>query len=148
VQLLRAILLAPLAALVTFGTGCAAAPVAPSRPVSFSFRPAPGQQDLWLATPIAVEMQNEHDIRAVEAADAVYVGELGLDGARIRPGHLALLAAKYGATHFQIITAADELRVDVVLYRVERDRWSTLPDGLRPAPTAGPALDDDSSASL
>jgi len=126
------------------GLGCAGQPPVPSAPPSLSFRPSPGSDALWLATPIAVEIVNEHDARELEAVDATYIGELGVgEGGRVRPEHLALVAANHGATHFRIVTAGEALRVDVVLYRVEPRRWKALPVTLRPLPPSGPAPADD-----
>jgi hypothetical protein len=122
--------------LVASGVACSAQrPV--EHPMVLTFRPTTPGAALWLATPIAVEVTNEHDARLLEAADPMYVGELGVRGGRIRPGDVALVAAEKGATHFRVVCAGDDTRVDVVLYRVERDRWSSLPESLRPAPAAG-----------
>lgn len=99
-----------------------------------AFRPAPGKSDLWLTTPIAIELENEHDARAVEAADCDYIGEIDIRGARVRRGDMALVAAQYGATHYRPVVSGDTERTSIVLYRIERARWSWLPDSLRPAP--------------
>lgn len=119
------------------GLGCSAAPAKPAAPVSFSFHPTCAGAELWLATPIAVEVTNESDARTVEAVDAMYVGELVVRGARVRPAEVALIAAEAGATHFRVLAAGDEDRFDVVLYRVDRKRWHYLPEALRPAHAAG-----------
>jgi hypothetical protein len=122
---------------VATGLGCRTAPQM-QPPVRFTFRSTVASASRWLATPVAVELATEHDARAVEAADGEYTGEIAVSGPNVRPGQLALLAAEHGATHFRIITAGDELRVDVLLYRVEPTRWNALPEPLRPAPVAGP----------
>jgi hypothetical protein len=105
--------------------------------VSFSFHPTFAGAELWLATPIAVEVTNEAEARTVEAVDAMYVGELVVRGTRVRPAEVALFAAEAGATHFRVLVAGDEDRVEVVLYRVESRRWPYLPEALRPARAAG-----------
>jgi hypothetical protein len=130
------------------GLGCSAAPAKPTTPVSFSFHPTCAGAELWLATPVAVELTNETDARSVEAVDAMYVGELVVRGARVRPAEVALIAAEAGATHFRVLQAGDEERFDVVLYRVETKRWPYLPATLRPAQVAGTAFADPARASL
>jgi hypothetical protein len=130
------------------GLGCSAAPAKPTTPVSFSFHPTCAGAELWLATPIAVEVTNETDARTVEAVDAMYVGELVVRGARIRPAEVALVAAEAGATHFRVLQAGDEERFDVVLYRVECARWPYLPESLRPARAAGTPYAGGPHASL
>lgn len=132
--------------LLASGVACSATrPV--ERPASLIFRPTMPGAALWLATPIAVEVTNEHDARLLESVDPMYIGEIGVRGGRIRPGEVALIAAEKGATHFRVMCAGDDQRVDVVLYRVDRDRWSSLPVSLRPAPAAGPPLADEPQAS-
>lgn len=101
-----------------------------------AFRPAPGKADLWLSTPIAIEVENEHDARTLEAADCDYIGEIDIRGGTIRRGDMALVAAQYGATHYRPIVSVEAERTSILLYRIDRDRWSWLPDGLRPAPPA------------
>jgi hypothetical protein len=133
--------------LVASGLACSAVrPV--EQPVSLTFRPTAKTVASRLATSIAVEVTNEHDARAIEAADPIHIGEIGVRGGRIRPSDIALIATEKGATHFRVVCAGDDLRVDVVLFRVERERWSSLPDSLRPAPPAGPLLPDEPQASL
>jgi hypothetical protein len=118
------------------GIGCRSAPVVEA-PAQMSFRPTrPGSQ-LWLATSFAVELHNETDAREIEANDAVYIGELGVSGGRLKHSAVAAVAAEKGATHYRIISAGDELRVDVVLYRVEPERWTKLPTELQPAAPSG-----------
>ncbi|CAN5925472.1 hypothetical protein BH11MYX4_BH11MYX4_51580 [soil metagenome] len=121
------------------GIGCKAAPVVEA-PAQLSFRPTRGGAKLWLATPFAVELVTEHDARAIEALDAVYVGEIGVSGGRVKRSKVAAVAAEWGATHFRIISAGDELRVDVVLYRVDPERWARLPATLQPAAPATSSL--------
>jgi hypothetical protein len=121
--------------IVASGLGCQATrPV--EAPASLSFRPTRAGAQLWLATPFAIEVITEHEARALEAADATYIGEIGVRGGRIGPGSVASIAAEHGATHFRVVTAGEELRVDVILYRVEPDRWAKLPGSLRPASPA------------
>jgi hypothetical protein len=104
-------------------------------PASFSFRPTRAGSELWLTTPFAIEVENEHDARELEALDATYIGEMHVSGGRARRSSVALIAAEAGATHFRIVTTGE--RVDIVLYRIESDRWLKLPVLLRPAsPTA------------
>jgi hypothetical protein len=126
--------------LVASGVACAESRPA-EHPAALTFRPTAPGSALWLATPIAVEVTTEHDARLVEAVDPMYVGELGVRGGRVRPGEVALIAAEKGATHFRVICAGDDLRVDVVLYRVEPERWRSLPAQLRPAAPAGKVPD-------
>jgi hypothetical protein len=130
------------------GLGCSAAPAKPPRPLSYAFHPTCASTELWLTTPIAVELLNETEARTVEAEDGAYVGELVVRGTRVRPAEVALIAAEAGATHFRALLAGDEERIDVVLYRVERPRWPYLPATLRPAPAAGPPVEDRSTSSL
>ena len=120
------------------GLGACASPP-PASPVSYKFHPTRAGAELWLSTPVAIELSNETDARIVESVDATYVGELAVRGARIRPAEVALIAAAAGATHFRVLSAGDDDRIDVVLYRVECRRWRSLPSALRPAPAAGPA---------
>ena len=109
-------------------------------------RPSPGGETLWIATPIAVEVTCEHAARALEAVDPIHVGELGTPARKVTAEDVALVAARYGATHFRVVTAGDDARIDVVLYRVERRRWNALPEQLRPLE---PARDEsDIHASL
>ena len=115
----------------------ACANVPSSKSVSYKFHPTAAGAGLWLSTPVAVELLNESDARVVESVDATYVGDLAVRGARIRPAEVALLAAAAGATHFRVLSAGDDERLDIVLYRVERSRWRSLPSALRPAPVAG-----------
>jgi hypothetical protein len=127
--------------------GCASPP--PAKPVSYRFHPTSAGAELWLTTPVAIELSNESEARAVESVDATYVGELAVRGARIRPAEVALIAAAAGATHFRVLTAGDDDRLDIVLYRVEHCRWRSLPSTLQPTPAAGPAaMHIDSRASL
>ena len=116
--------------------------------MSLSFRPTRPGAMLWLSTPVAIELANEHDAREIEAVDAMYVGEIGVSGGRVKPSHVALIAAAQGATHFRVVSAGDELRVDIVLYRVNRSRWNALPEALRPIPPASPMIADEPNASL
>jgi hypothetical protein len=116
--------------------------------VSYSFHPTSAGAELWLSTPVAVEILSETDARDVESVDARYVGELAVHGARIRPAEVALMAAEAGATHFRVLVAGDDERLDIVLYRVESCRWHALPTPLRPAPAAGPATPIEPQASL
>ena len=121
------------------GIACrAAAPV--EVPAQLSFRPTSEGAQLWLATPFAVELVTEHDARTLEALDAMYVGELGVSGGSVKRANVAAVAAERGATHYRIITAGDELRVDVMLYRVEPERWTRLPTELQPSAPATSAL--------
>lgn len=133
--------------LLASGVACSAAPP-PAKPVVLTFRSTVPGAALWLSTPIAVEVTNEHDARLLESVDPMYVGELGVRGGRIRPSDVALIAAEKGATHFRVVAAGDDHRVDVVLFRVERDRWQSLPATLRPAPPAGPLEPDEPRAEL
>lgn len=133
--------------LIASGVACSAPPP-PATPVVLTFRPTQAGEALWLATPIAVEVTSERDARLLESVDPMYVGELAVSGGRIHPGDVALIAAEKGATHFRVVCAGDDLRVDVVLFRVDRDRWSSLPASLRPAPAAGPMIPDEPRASL
>lgn len=133
--------------LVASGVACSSGrPV--EQPASLTFRLTRQGETLWLTTPIAVEVTNEHDARLLESVDPTYVGELGVTGGRIRPGDVALIAAEKGATHFRVICAGDDERVDIVLFRVDRDRWSSLPEALRPAPAASPMIHGEPRASL
>lgn len=124
--------------IVASGLGCASAPPARA-PVSYAFHPTRDGAALWLSTPIAVEITSETEARDVESVDPMYVGELAVHGATVRPAEVALLAAEAGATHFRVLAAGDEARIDVILYRVERTRWGSLPSALRPPPVAGHA---------
>jgi len=124
--------------IVASGLGCASAPPAKA-PVSYAFHPTSAGAALWLSTPIAVEITSETEARDVESVDPMYVGELAVRGANVRPAEVALLAAEAGATHFRVLAAGDEARIDVILYRVERTRWGCLPSALRPPPVAGQA---------
>ncbi len=123
--------------LLASGLGCASEPHG-AAPASFSFHPTRAGAALWLSTPIAVEITSETDARDVEALDPLYVGELALRGGRLRPSQVALLAAEAGATHFRVLAAGDDARLDVILYRLESARWPALPRMLRPAPVTGP----------
>ncbi|MDB4944769.1 MAG: hypothetical protein JWP97_4303 [Labilithrix sp.] len=108
----------------------------PEEPTSLSFRPTVAGERMWLATPFAVELLTERDARIVEMADAAYIGEVDVrGGARPRSSVLALLAAEWGATHFRVTTSAAG-RVDVVLYRVEPNRWRHLPTAMQPTQPA------------
>lgn len=129
---------------LTAATGCAPPPAV--APVTFAFHPAPGRGGLPLSTPSAVELESERAARAVEATDGDFVGELSVRGARVRHGDVALLAAKYGATHFRVMTAGDEPRLDVVLYRVDEERWPSLPDELRPTRAAGRVVGEEGAS--
>lgn len=113
------------------GLGCAGSGVAPPA-TTLAFYPTHAGEELWLTTPFAVELTNERDARVIEAIEAMYVG--GLSGEHVCPARLAAVAAERGATHFRVVTAGDALRVDVLLYRVARERWSALPEALRPTP--------------
>ena len=115
------------------GVGCARPPPSVEPPPQLSFHPCAAGAELWLATSIAVEVKNERDARLLEAEDPLYVGEIGIRGGKIAAANVALLAAEYGATHFRVQCAGDERHVDVILYRLERARWSSLPETLRPA---------------
>ena len=130
--------------LLASGLGACASPP-PAKPVSYRFHPTTAGAELWLSTPVAVELLNETDARDVESVDAAYVGELAVRGARIRPAEVALIAAAAGATHFRVLSAGDDERLDIILYRVESCRWRSLPSALRPAPVAGPAIDPQAS---
>lgn len=130
--------------LAAAGVGCSRPPhVSPPALVSFHSYAATGS--LWLATSIAIEVKTERDARLLEAEDPLYVGEMGIRGGRVRPAHVALFAAAHGATHFRVVRAEDENHVDVLLYRLERARWSSLPEPLRPAPPFGPLSPDEAS---
>lgn len=120
------------------GMGCRAG--APVEAAQLSFRPTSEGAQLWLATPFAVELVTEHDARTLEALDAMYVGELGVSGGPVKRANVAAVAAERGATHYRIITAGDELRVDVILYRVEPERWTRLPTELQPSAPATSTL--------
>jgi hypothetical protein len=109
------------------------------QPASMTFRPTRSGEGLWLSTPIAVEVRNEREARLLESVDPMYVGEIGVRGGRVRADEVALVAAAIGATHFRV-TGSDDSRWDVVLFRVEPDRWFSLPEELRPAPAAGPEM--------
>jgi hypothetical protein len=109
----------------------------PEAPGSLSFRPTRAGSQLWLSTPFAVEVITEHEAREIEAVDAAYIGELGVSGGHVQRSSVATVAAERGATHFRVVTSGENARVDIVLYRVDRDRWEKLPASLRPAsPTA------------
>jgi hypothetical protein len=125
--------------IVASGIGCGAAPVVEA-PAHLSFRPTRGGAKLWVATPFAVELVTEHDARAVEVLDPLYVGEIGVSGGRVKRSNVAAVAAEWGATHYRIISAGDELRVDVVLYRVDPEGWARLPAPLQPAAPATSSL--------
>jgi len=120
------------------GLGCRSAPAAETR-AQMSFRPTRDGARLWLATSFAVELVTETDARAIEAMDPQYIGELGARG-HVRRAQVAAIAAEKGATHYRIIDASNELRVDVVLYRIEPDRWTRLPTELRPTAPATSSL--------
>ena len=115
------------------GIGCFSGAPIVENPGSLSFRPTRAGAQLWLATPIAVELTTEHEARMIEAVDAMYIGELGVSGGRVRASSVALIAAERGATHFRVISAGEELRVDILLYRVAPDRWAKLPLQLQPS---------------
>lgn len=121
------------------GIGCRTAPVVET-PAQMSFRPTRHGAEQWLATPFAVEVITEADAREIEANDAVYIGELSVSGGRLKRSTVAAVAAETGATHYRIVTGGDELRVDVVLFRVEPGRWRRLPAELQPAAPAPGAL--------
>ena len=119
--------------------GCRSAPVVET-PAQLSFRPTHEGAQLWLATSFAVEIVTEFDAREIEANDPMYIGELGVTVGRVKRSVVAAVAAEKGATHYRIISAGEETRVDIVLYRVEPARWTRLPATLQPAaPTAGTA---------
>ena len=118
------------------GLGCRTAPVV-EPPPQMSFRPTRGGAQLWLATSFAVELTSETDAREIEANDALYIGELGVSSARVKRSAVAAVAAEKGATHYRIVSAGDELRVDVILYRVEPERWTKLPAELQPSSATG-----------
>jgi hypothetical protein len=118
------------------GIGCGHAAATDAAPMDVAFRPTRAGARLWLATPFAVELQNEHDARVIEAMDPMYIGELGMGGGHVKRSRVAALAAEHGATHFRIVTGGDDLRVDVLLYRIEPERWTRLPSALQPAPPA------------
>ena len=134
--------------LLSSGVACAAAPPPPPAPASFSFRLTDPGAALWLATPIAVEVVTEREARDLESVDPMYVGEIGVRGGTFHASEVALVAAEKGATHFRVVTASDALRVDVVLFRVEPERWSALPASLRPAAPAGPVAPPEPHAEL
>ena len=117
-------------------------------PASFSFRPTDPGSALWIATPIAVEVVTEREARELESVDPMYVGELDVRGGTFFASEVALMAAEKGATHFRIVTAGDALRVDVILFRVEPERWPALPETLRPAAPAGPVAAGETRAAL
>jgi hypothetical protein len=120
--------------LLVSGVGCHAAPVVEA-PAALSFRPTRSGERLWLTTPFAVEITSEQQAREVEAVDATYIGEISVSGGKLRRSTIAQIAAEAGATHFRIVVAGN--RLDIVLHRVESDRWAKLPAPLRPAsPTA------------
>lgn len=112
---------AVLAFATTSLVGCTP-PVRPE-PMSAAFRPAPGKADLWLTTPIAIEVENEHDARALEAAERDYIGEIDVRGTTVRRGDMALVAAQYGATHYRPVATPETERTSILLYRIERGRW-------------------------
>jgi hypothetical protein len=133
--------------LLSSGVACAEAP-APCVAASFSFRPTDPGAALWLATPIAVEIVTEREARELESVDPMYVGEIGVRGSTFHASEVALMAAEKGATHFRIVTAGDALRVDVILFRLERERWFALPASLRPAPPASRVAPAEPHAAL
>lgn len=143
-----------LVALLAAGATACSAPSPPpvEHPAPLSFRPTKHGAAQWLATPFAVELRTEQDARVLESVDATYLGEIGVGGKRIPTQQRALLpmiAADQGATHFRVVSAGEGLRVDIVLYRVERERWWALPETLRPtAPADGVGAPGQSSASL
>jgi hypothetical protein len=86
-------------------------------------------------TASAIELANERDARSVEVTDPEYVGELDVESWLVKPYDLGIEAAKYGATHYRIQVAPfDPHRVPVVLLRVAKRDWRSLPDELRPIP--------------
>jgi hypothetical protein len=123
-------------AFVAASVTVACAPPIRPEPMSAAFRPAPGKADLWLTTPIAIEVENEHDARALEAAECDYIGEIDVRGVTVKRGDMALVAAQYGATHYRPVASPETERTSILLYRIERGRWAWLPDALRPAPPA------------
>jgi hypothetical protein len=98
----------------------ACAPRAPLARPSFSFRPTHSGATSLRATPMAVEVVSERDARDLEAADPIYVGEIAVRGGLLHPSDVARMAADKGATHFRVVGASDDRRVDVILFRLER----------------------------
>lgn len=110
----------------------------PEPPVSLSFRPTHDGARQWLATPFAVEITNERDARVLEAMEATYIGEINVSSGKLRPSAAASIAAEWGATHFRTTTSADG-RTDVMLYRLEKERWAHLPQNLQPTTSGSPS---------
>lgn len=114
----------------------------PEQATALSFRPTLAGERMWLATPFAIEIANERDARVLEMADPVYIGEIDVrSGTRPKSSLISLMAAEWGATHFRVTTSSYGDRVDIVLYRVDPDRWRHLPVAMQPtmpatAPTA------------
>ena len=120
--------------------GChAKAAPSPEQPVSLSFRPTHDGAKQWLATPFAVEITCERDARVLEAMEATYIGEINVSKGKLTSASAASIAAEWGATHFRVSTSV-EGRVDVMLYRLEKERWSHLPENLQPPTTNHEAL--------
>lgn len=138
-------LLAFALAVVPVAVACKAPPPAPPPPIVVTFQPTPGNEHLWISTPIAIEIQNERDAREVEANDATYVGELRARVENMPASGVAPLAARLGATHFRLAITGDD-RAEVMLYRVDPSRWGWLPAGIRPATPAGPQVAERSSS--
>ncbi len=135
-------------ALLASGAAACSAPPRPLAASVLSFRPTVPGATLWLATSVAVEVVTERDARELESLDPMYVGEIGVRGRHIRASEIALMAAEKGATHFRMVCAGEDQRLDVVLFRVEPERWSALPASLRPAAPAGPVATVDRRAAL
>jgi hypothetical protein len=149
-SLLARLSLVAVLALASAGLAACSKPPPVEHPAALSFRPAKAGSQLWLATPFAVEVVSERDARMLESADPMYVGEIRVAG-HMPPSQAALVAlivAEQGATHYRLVSDGDDLRLDIVMYRLERERWFALPEELRPAAPAGTVIAGESSVSL
>jgi hypothetical protein len=141
-----------LVAVLALASGVAACSKPPpvEHPASLSFRPTKAGSQLWLATPFAVEVVTERDARMLESVDPTYIGEIRVAG-HMPPSQAALVAlivAEQGATHYRVVSdGGDHVRLDIVMYRLEPERWFALPEELRPAAPAGIVIAGEPSAS-
>ena len=128
---MRSRLLLGVVCLLVAGCQAKAAPP-PEQPVSLSFRPTHDGARQWLATPFAIEVTCERDARILEAMEATYIGEIDVQSGKVSSASAASIAAEWGATHFRVSTSSAG-RIDIMLYRIEKERWAHLPENLQPS---------------
>ena len=131
-------------AFLSSALGCMSASTGTTPP----FRASPKRGGLGLTTRSAVEVAGELHARALEAAEGQYIGELDLQTTPIDNDAIPSVAASFGATHFRPIMSSDGERSYVLLFRIEPERWTILPDDLRPRSLSSPRPPGDRSIEL